>query len=111
MLSVALPLVSLFDIVPQNSYRRGTDSEEAFTTFTNACAQASAAKCLLASMIHGNATGSDIRQLFTSTIDVSLFIPMYVSCEEAEPGPTARSEITEGRIYRIPIVAKWRTQV
>jgi len=110
MLSAALPLVSLFDIIPQNSYLRGADSEVTFDIFTDACAQAGAAKCYPASMIHGNVTGSDIRKLFTSTIDVSLFITMYVSCEEAEPGPTARSEITEGRIYRIPISAKWRIQ-
>jgi len=110
MLSAALPLVSLFDIVPQNSYLRGADSEEAFTTFTDACAQAGAAKCHPAGMIHGNVTGSDIRQLFTSTIDVSLFITMYVSCKEAEPGPIARPEVTEGWIYRTPIT-KWRTQV
>ena len=46
------------------------DSEEAFNTFTNACAQAGAAKCPPAGMIQGNATGSDVHTLITSTIDV-----------------------------------------
>jgi len=108
MLSVALPLVFLFDIVPQIDYFALVDSEEALTTFVNACAQAGAVKCLPVSMIQGNATGSDIRLLFTSTIDVSLLIPMYSSCE-AELGPIARPEITRGRIYWIP-TKKWRTE-
>jgi len=48
------------------------DSEEAFTTFVNSCAQAGAAKCLPVSLIKDNATGYDVRQLITSTIDLSL---------------------------------------
>jgi len=108
-LLVVLPLVSPFDIIQQYDYFSMVDSEEAFTTFTNACAEAGAAKCLPASLIQGDATGSDIRLLFTSTIDVSLFIPMYISCEEAELGPIARPGATEGRTYRTPI-PKWRAQ-
>jgi len=102
-LSVALPLAPLFDIVPQNSYLRAADSEETFTAFANACAQAGTAKCLPASMIHGNATGPDIRQLFTSTIDVSLFIPMYVSCEEAEPGPKLALKLQRIGFTELPL--------
>ena len=47
------------------------DSEEALTTFTNSCAQAGAVKCPPAGMIPGNATGSDVHTLITSTVDVS----------------------------------------
>jgi len=108
-LSVVLPLVFPFDIVQQYDYFSMVDSEKAFTSFANACAEAGAAKCLPASLIQGDATGSDIRLLFTSTIDVSLSILVYVSCEEAELRPLARPETTEGRIYRVHI-PKWRTQ-
>ncbi len=60
------------DTAPQlDSY---INTEEAFTTFVNSCAQAGAAKCLPVSMIKNNATGSDIHTLITSTIDVSLSI-------------------------------------
>jgi len=82
MLSVALPHVSLFDIVQQYDYFSSVDTEEVFTTFANACAQAGAAKCLPAGMIQGNVTGSDIRLLLTSTIDVSLATPLHVPYEE-----------------------------
>jgi len=58
-------------VVPQLIYVTLIDSEEAFTTLTNACAQAGAAKCSPAGMIQGNATGSDVHTLITSTIDVS----------------------------------------
>jgi hypothetical protein len=58
------------------------DTEEAFTTFANACAQAGTVKCFPARMIKKKATGSDVRKLITSTIDVSLFTLMVVS-EEA----------------------------
>ena len=84
------------------------DTEEAFTIFANACAQAGAARCLPVSMIQGNATGSDVRLLFTSTIDVCSATPLNV-LGEAEHVPTARLEIAEGRIHRTPS-AKWRTQ-
>ena len=59
------------NIVPQLDYATLIDSEEAFTTFTNACAQAGAAKCPPVGMIQGNATGSDVHMLITSTVDVS----------------------------------------
>ena len=107
-LSVCPATCFLFDIIPQILYPAAVDTEEAFTTFVNACAQAGAAKCLPVSMIQGNATGPDVRLLFTSTIDVSLHIPMCVSCK-IELGPIARPEVAEGRIYWIPIT-KWRTQ-
>jgi len=60
-----------FDIIPQLDYVALVDSEEAFTAFANACAQAGAAKCLPVGMIQGNVTGSDVHLLFISTIDVS----------------------------------------
>jgi len=60
-------------------------------------------------MIRGNATGSDIRLLFTSTIDVSLGTPVHVPCEEADTRLAARLEVTEGWIHRTS-VAEWRTQ-
>lgn len=60
----------LFYIVSQLDYVALVDTEKAFTAFANACAEAGAARCLPVSMIQGNATGSDIRLLFTSTIDV-----------------------------------------
>jgi len=67
---------SSFEFVPapQLDYDTFAHSEEAFTTFANACAQAGAAKCLLVSLIKNNATGCDVRTLITSTIDVSLSI-------------------------------------
>ena len=71
MLPVVLSQISLFYVISQLDYVALTDSEEVFTTFANACAQAGAARCLPASMIRGNVTGSDVRLLFTSTIDVS----------------------------------------
>ena len=92
-------------IVPQADSFAIADSEEAFTTFANACAQAGAAKCLPAGMIQGSVTGSDVRQLFTSTIDVSPVTPAYIS-RNIELEPTARLEVTEGRIYRTPST-KW----
>lgn len=47
-------------------------TEDAFSTFANACAEAGASKCLPVGMIHKNATGSDVRALITSTIDLAL---------------------------------------
>ena len=63
-LMISLFLGSFFDIAPQLDHVSLVDSKEAFTTFATACAQA-----------------------FTSTIDVSLAIPAYISCEEAELCP------------------------
>ena len=68
---------SFFNAVPQSNSLDLVDSEAVFTAFANACAQAGAKKCLLAGMIQGTATGSGVWTLITSTIDVSLFIPMY----------------------------------
>jgi len=70
---------SFIDVVPQLDYEASIDSEKVFTTFTNACAQAGAARCFPAGLIQGNATGSDVHLLFTSTIDVSLALCMHVS--------------------------------
>jgi hypothetical protein len=71
------------DIAPQlDSF---IDTEEAFTTFVNACAQAGAAKCLPVGMINKNATGSDVRTLITSTIDVSLSISYECIMREGLP--------------------------
>ena len=68
------------DTAPQLDYVTFIHTEEAFTTFVNACAQAGAAKCLLVQMIgKKKATGHDVRTLITSTIDVSLFTPASVS--------------------------------
>ena len=80
-------LGSFLDIIPQLDYVLLVDSEKAFTTFATACAQAGPAKCLPVSLIQGNATGSDVRLLFTSTIDVSVAIPIRILCEEAELCP------------------------
>jgi len=100
--------VSFFNIVSQYNYVALVDSEEAFIAFTNACAQAGAAECLPVSMIQGNAAGSDVRLLFTSTIDVSSTTLMSVLCK-AKLGPTARLEVAEGRIHGTPS-PKWGTQ-
>jgi len=74
---------SLPNFVPQLDYVTLVDTEEAFTTFTNACAQAGAAKCPPVGMIQGNATGSDVHALITSTIDVSQPLLMWILCEVA----------------------------
>jgi len=79
----ALPMRGSFfqiDIAPQIAYDALIHSEGALTTFVNSCAQAGAVKCLLVRMIKEKATGSDVRMLITSTIDVSLSTPVYVSC-------------------------------
>jgi hypothetical protein len=86
-LRCALPMISTYssfcDPVLQLDYATLLHSEEAFTVFADACAQAGAAKCLPVSAIQGNATGSDIRTLITSTIDVGRLTQASVSCEEA----------------------------
>ena len=86
-LTVVSSLSSFFDTVPQSDYSALADSEEVFTTFATACAQAGTAKCLPVGLIQGNATGFDVRLLFTSTIDVSLVILFCVLYEEAELCP------------------------
>ena len=78
--------VSFTNVVPQLDYEAVVDSERVFTTFTNACAQAGAAKCLPAGLIEGNATDSDIHLLFTSTIDVSPALSTYGSRVELTLG-------------------------
>jgi len=65
------------DGVPQLDYETLVDTEGAFTTFVNACAQAGAVKCPPVGMIKGNATGSDVHTLITSTIDVSWLSGTY----------------------------------
>jgi hypothetical protein len=70
---------SFFEIDTAPQLDSFINAEEIFTTFANSCAQAGAAKCLPVSMIKNNATGSDIRTLITSTIDVSLSISVYLS--------------------------------
>ena len=70
---------SFFNTVPQLDYVSLLHTEEAFTTFVNACAQAGVVKCLLVGMIQGNATGSDVRTLITSTLDVGLFNSSHLS--------------------------------
>ena len=92
---------SFFNTVPQLDYVSLLHTEEAFTTFVNACAQAGAIKCLPVGMIQGNATGSDVRTLITSTLDVGLFNSSHLSCK-TDFGPIARPEATEGRIRRTP---------
>jgi hypothetical protein len=86
-LRCALPMISTYssfcDPVLQLDYATLLHSEEAFTVFADACAQAGAAKCLPVSAIQGNATGSDIRTLITSSIDVGRLTQASVSCEEA----------------------------
>jgi hypothetical protein len=78
-LRCALPVIPthsfFFNSVPQADYVSLLHSEDAFTVFVDACAQAGAAKCLPVGMIQGNATGSDIRTLITSTIDVGFHTP------------------------------------
>jgi len=70
-MSPVIPVHDAFsNTAPQLDYVTLVDSENAFTTFANACAQAGAAKCPPVGMIQGNATGSDVRALITSTIDV-----------------------------------------
>ena len=96
------------DTVPQLDYITLFDTEEAFTTFANACAQAGSIKCFLVRMIQGNATGSDVRTLITSTIDVSLSTPMR-ALYEVEFRPIARLEAAEGWIHRTPST-NWGTQ-
>jgi len=108
MLPIIMTYGSLSDTIPQLDYVTFVDAEEAFTVFANACAQAGPARCLPVSMIQGNATGSDIRLLITSTIDVSSVSPMYDLCK-AELGPKARLEVAEGRIHRAP-GTEWGTQ-
>ena len=110
MLLIIMHHVSFFDIVPQLDYESFVDSEKVFDTFANACAQAGAAKCFPVGLIQGNATGSDVRLLFTSTIDVSRPSAAYVSRDGAYYGSTARFEVAEGRIHRTPST-KRRTQV
>ena len=65
-------------IVPQLLYGAFHDSEEAFTAFANACAQAGAVKCPPAGMIQGNVTGSDVHTLITSTVDVSQTLCVHI---------------------------------
>ena len=69
------------DTAPQLDYVTFLHTEEALTTFVNACAQAGATKCFPVRMIKGKATGSDVRKLITSTIDVSMFTTMYLCIE------------------------------
>ena len=102
ILPVIRSYAPFFDIVPQLNYVALADSEKGFTTFASTCAQTGAAKYLPASMIRGNATGSDIRLLFTSTIDVSSATSARVFYEEIYSGSIARFEATEGRIHRVP---------
>ena len=110
MLPVIRSHTPFFDIVSQLNYMTLADSEKVFTTFANACAQAGAAKRLPASMIQGNAKGSNIRLLFTSIIDVSSATSARVLYEEIYCGPIARFEATEGRIHQAP-GKKRRTRV
>jgi hypothetical protein len=60
-----------FGTPPQFEYDSAIHVEAAFTTFATACAEAGASKCLPVQLINKNATGSDVRTLITSTIDVS----------------------------------------
>ena len=71
-LAVILSLDPSSDIVIQLDYVILANSEEVFTTFAEACARAGAAKCLPIGLIQGNATGPDLRLLFTSIINASL---------------------------------------
>lgn len=63
---------SFFNAAPQLDYVSLIDTEKAFIIFVIACAQAGPTKCLPAGMIQGNATGSDVRKLITSTMDVNI---------------------------------------